>query len=76
MELTDKQRIEELEKLVTSLIRGENPNFIENVFRRMEDKFEIPKVLADLRDVSATTPSTGEVLEWNGSSWTPATDNT
>lgn len=32
--------------------------------------------LGDLTDVSSTTPSTGQVLKWNGSSWAPATDNT
>jgi len=32
--------------------------------------------LADLGNVSATAPSTGEVLKWNGSAWAPATDAT
>ena len=31
--------------------------------------------LSDLTDVSATAPTTGEVLKWNGSQWAPATDN-
>jgi hypothetical protein len=28
------------------------------------------------RTVASTVPSTGQVLEWNGSAWAPATDNT
>ena len=32
--------------------------------------------LNDLTDVSNTTPSTGQVLKWNGTEWEPASDNT
>lgn len=32
--------------------------------------------LDDLTDVSNTTPSTGQVLKWNGTEWEPASDNT
>lgn len=32
--------------------------------------------LSDLTDVSAAVPSTGQVLEWNGTQWAPGTDNT
>lgn len=31
--------------------------------------------LADLADVTITTPSTGEVLEYNAGTWVNATDN-
>ena len=31
--------------------------------------------LADLQNVSNTTPSTGQVLKWNGSSWAPGADS-
>lgn len=31
--------------------------------------------LGDLSNVSSTAPSTGQVLEWTGSQWAPATDN-
>jgi hypothetical protein len=31
--------------------------------------------LADLSDVSATTPTTGQVLKWNGSAWEAAADS-
>ena len=33
-------------------------------------------VLADLSDVSNTTPSAGEVLKWDGSQWAPGADAT
>ena len=32
--------------------------------------------LADLANVASTSPSTGEVLKWNGSAWEPAADST
>jgi hypothetical protein len=32
--------------------------------------------LADLADVSSTAPSSGEVLKWDGSAWSPAADAT
>ena len=32
--------------------------------------------LNGLTDVSASSPSSGQVLKWNGSAWAPATDNT
>ncbi len=32
-------------------------------------------VLADLSNVAATAPATGQVLEWNGSAWAPGTDD-
>jgi hypothetical protein len=36
----------------------------------------VPINLADLADVSATSPSTGQVLKWDGAAWSPATDAT
>ena len=33
-------------------------------------------VISDLGDVSSTTPTSGQVLKWNGSSWAPAADST
>ena len=33
-------------------------------------------VLSDLGDVSSTSPTSGQVLKWNGSSWAPAADST
>jgi len=35
-----------------------------------------PTNLADLSDVSASSPSTGEVLAWNGTAWAAAVDAT
>ena len=34
----------------------------------------VPEELADLRDVSETVPSSGQVLKWDGSEWAPADD--
>ena len=36
--------------------------------------FSLNAQLENLSDVSSTTPSTGEVLKWNGSTWTPSAD--
>jgi hypothetical protein len=36
--------------------------------------FSLNAQLENLSDVSSTTPSTGEVLKWNGSAWTPSAD--
>jgi len=34
----------------------------------------VPEELADLSDVSDTTPADGQVLKWDGSEWAPADD--
>ena len=36
--------------------------------------FSLNSQLENLSDVSSTTPSTGQVLKWNGSTWTPSAD--
>ena len=36
--------------------------------------FSLNAQLENLSDVSSTTPNTGEVLKWNGSTWTPSAD--
>ena len=36
--------------------------------------FSLNSQLENLSDVSSTTPNTGEVLKWNGSTWTPSAD--
>ena len=36
--------------------------------------FSLNAQLENLSDVSSTAPSTGEVLKWNGSTWTPSAD--
>ena len=35
----------------------------------------IPVNLADLADVTSDTPTSGQVLKWNGSAWAPAADD-
>lgn len=35
---------------------------------------DVPEELADLNDVSDTTPADGQVLKWDGSEWAPADD--
>ena len=35
----------------------------------------IPANLADLADVTSDTPSSGQVLKWNGTAWAPAADD-
>jgi len=40
------------------------------------NKPTIPSNIGDLNNVSSSTPSTNQVLKWNGSAWAPAADNT
>ncbi len=40
------------------------------------NKPTIPSNIGDLSNVSSSTPSTNQVLKWNGSVWAPAADNT
>lgn len=37
---------------------------------------DVPTNLSDLSDVSASSPSSGQVLKWDGSAWSPASDLT
>jgi hypothetical protein len=69
------ERMTKLEQLVQSLVKAENVPFIESITRRLVDSFNIPVNLNDLADVNAPSPSSGQVLEWNGSAWVNATDN-
>jgi hypothetical protein len=80
--MTPQERadFDRLHKLVEQLVRVEHPPFIENLKRRIIGT-EITDALAtldleDLRNVTITTPTSGQVLEWNGSAWVNATDNT
>ena len=43
---------------------------------RLEGALEVPDLLGDLVDVSATPPTTNQVLSWTGSIWAPTTINT
>jgi len=65
------ERINKLEKLVTSLLNVENLAFKASLERRLE----IPFRLADATDVANTAPSNGQVLKWNGTEWAPGADN-
>ena len=40
------------------------------------DSGTVSGVLSDLTNVSSTSPSSGQVLKWNGSEWAPAADST
>ena len=40
------------------------------------NKPTIPSNIGDLSNVSSSTPSTNQILKWNGSVWSPAADNT
>lgn len=61
-----KARLEKLE-------RAENASFIKALERKLNflsGSFQ----LSDASDVSATAPSNGQVLKFNGTEWAPGTD--
>lgn len=70
----EKNKMNKLEKLVMSIYRVENVEFIANINRRIS----FPTLsLEDLSDVSGTTgASTGQVLKKTATTWQPGTDNT
>ena len=37
---------------------------------------DIPEEISDLTDVSDTVPTNGQVLQWDGSEWSPADNDT
>ena len=68
------ERMQKLEKLVGTLLRVENIDFIKNLERRLN--FISGTIsLNDLSDVDTAGASSGEVLKYNGSQWEPGTDN-
>jgi len=73
-----ERKVQELEKKVAQMERAENVAFIEALARRLTDAFNIPERLSDLSDVGSDTdsPSTGQVLKYDGTDWSPGTDNT
>lgn len=71
----ERQRFETLERLVQSLLRVENVEFIKNAERRL-NFVSGTLALGDLSDVDTTGQSNGEVLKYNGTTWVPNTDNT
>jgi xanthine dehydrogenase iron-sulfur cluster and FAD-binding subunit A len=67
-----EQKVQELERRLTAIERVENVAFIQTLERRLDRGIK----LNDLIDVAAPSPSVGQVLKWNGTTWAPATDNT
>lgn len=75
------EQLAQLNDLVTRLERlerGENVAFIKSIERNTS--FVTQGALnalriGDLADVATTTPSTGQVLKYNGTLWAPGTDN-
>lgn len=70
----ERARMEKLERLVQSLLRVENVEFIKNAERRLNFLSGTFR-LSDASDVASTTPSSGQVLKYNGTAWAPGTDN-
>lgn len=68
------ERMDKLEKLVQTLLRAENVEFIKSLERRL-NFVSGTLSLNDLSDVDTSGASNGEVLEFNGTGWVPATDN-
>lgn len=69
----EQNRMVALEKLVNELLNATNVQFIKNLERRL-DFLSGTFQLSDASDVSATTPSSGQVLKYNGTAWAPGTD--
>lgn len=68
------ERIKRLEELVMSLVRVENIDFIKNAERRL--KFDFPAhSLGSHTDVDTTGATSGQPLEFDGTQWSPGTDN-
>lgn len=70
----ERQEFNKLKALVESLLKVENVAFIKNAERRL-NFLSGSFVLSDASDVVSTSPTSGQVLEWNGTAWAPATDN-
>lgn len=70
-----EQRVADLERLVQSLIRVENLDFIKNAERRL-NFLSGTFVISDAQDVNTNGAVSGQPLEYNGTQWVPGTDNT
>lgn len=69
------ERMQKLEKLVESLLRVENIDFIKNLERRL-NFLSGTFALEDATDVEGTgSPSSGQVLKYSSGKWRPGTDN-
>lgn len=71
----DRTAFEKMKRELEAIKMVSDIAFIENMTRRLDSVFNIPRNLADLRDVKSTAPSTGQVLKYNGTAWEPGTDN-
>jgi hypothetical protein len=68
------QDFNDMKKRLAAIERVENVSFIESLNRRLNflsGSFR----LSDASDVSSTTPTSGQVLKYNGTEWAPGTDN-
>lgn len=82
MSPSDKQRLDKLEKLVNTLLRVENLEFIGNLRRRLDIDSVVDFAISqasinDLLDVDVPTPSNGQVLKYTTSGtdrWIAGTD--
>ena len=70
----EKKEFAQLKALVDGLIRVENVPFKASLERRL-DFLSGSFQLSDATNVSNATPSSGQVLKWNGTVWAPGTDN-
>ena len=64
--------------LVSSILRSNDIPNIQQGYIWLGDSNGVPvassHVLSTLTDVASTSPSSGQVLKWNGSAWAPAAD--
>ena len=77
-----EKRVKVLEELLLKIQKGEDAIFVQNARRRVlggADVTDLPPLrLSDLTDVGSDTnsPSTNQVLKYDGTDWSPGTDNT
>jgi hypothetical protein len=64
--------------IVSSIIRSNDIPNIQQGYIWLGDSNGVPAatshIISNLTDVSSTSPSTGQVLKWDGSEWVPAAD--
>lgn len=74
----ERQRVDELERLVRAMHKAEDIAFIESIARRFVDRgvfLPTNARLSDLADVSGTdSATTGQVLKKTATTWQPGTD--
>jgi hypothetical protein len=78
-----EQKLQELERRLQALERGENIEFVKNIERRLDIAGEVrlainQSSLNDLLDVDVDSPSNGQVLKYTTTGddrWIAGTDN-